>query len=394
MLGPSIYSDCSAFPPPPSLPAMAKICLILTGMQQQHLLEDFLEHQVLDEDLPMEKPKVQGILQNGHANYASLFYTEQHRVIPRQWDEGQHLELEEEGPLPLVIGRDLNAGSYGAVKEVGDPFSAARYAGKLQRISSEQRENEAAQRHLEEETKRLKPCGIEICDYCGQIMVLLMNSTRLGAKLQTNLDRIIGDGAEIIPDTPMESDFKEEGENGHGRKTDIFALGCVFLELIASLLEEKLPMDHKESREPHGNPQGIVCFPSEVQPFSEHITELQEWAQQHRSSDSTSDLAPLMDLAATMIARNPEGRPAINAVVETIATSGRKFFCEMCWQDHEKITLPGAPTQPSGPDPPPSPKDSLPQRMINRVNSASATGVYRRVNSGLGPRTRSRQSFG
>ena len=38
----SIHLDCTAFPSP-RLPAMAKICLILTGMQQQHLLEGFRE---------------------------------------------------------------------------------------------------------------------------------------------------------------------------------------------------------------------------------------------------------------------------------------------------------------------------------------------------------------
>ncbi|KAI4281710.1 MAG: hypothetical protein L6R38_003492 [Xanthoria sp. 2 TBL-2021] len=518
----SIHLDCSTFPPP-SLPGMTKICLILTGMQQQHLLEDFLEHQVLDEHLPIERPKVQEILRNGHTNYASLFYTEQRRVVPRQWDEGQHLELEEEEPLPVVIGRELNSGSYGAVKLVEDPISKAQYAAKLQRTSNEDRENEAARRHLEVETKRLKilrhihvvhlvksyrrgraygillrpvahsdlerlivryrenkfdtnrnckhrewirpvfenafgclsqglayihGCDIRHKDvkpanilYIGKVgqdpqrlmwadfglahdfhetgdsktksnkvyskryaapeIIALRTETSYnqGAKLPANLNRIriIEDEAEMILDTPIESDFKEGGENGHGRKTDIFALGCVFLELLACLLEERLPMDKKVSRDPQGDPLSKANFSTEVRPFSEHITELQEWTQQRRSSAPTSDLAPLMDLAAKMIEPIPDDRPVIDEVVKSIARSGRKFFCETCLHDHEQITLPGGPTQPSRPDSPPSPTDSLPRRMFNRVNSASAIGVFQRVNSGLRPQVRGRprgQSIG
>ncbi|KAL8833348.1 MAG: hypothetical protein Q9176_008025 [Flavoplaca citrina] len=513
----SIQLDCTTFPPP-SLPAMAKICLILTGMQQQHLLEDFLEHQIIDEDLPMEKPKVQEVLQNGHANYVSLFYTEQRRVVPRQWDEGQHLELEEEEPLPLVIGRDLNSGSYGTVKVVDDPISNTTYAGKLQRTSNESHENEAAGRHLEVETQRLKslrhlhvvhlvksyrrgraygillrpvahtdlerlivryhenkfdttrncmhsewlrpvfenafgclsrglayvhgrdirhkdvkPANVLYIRKTGQDPQRLLwadfglaydfhetgnsktksnkvyskryaapeifalrteTSYNQGAKLQANLDRIVEDGSEVILDAPIESDFKQDMENGHGRKTDIFGLGCLFLELLACLLEDQLPMDKKTARGSQGNPLNAVRSSAQVQPFSEHIKELQEWAWEHRGSDPTSDLAPLMVLAAKMIEPIPEDRPVIDEVVKAIAMSGPKFFCEMCLQDRENFTLPCGTMQPSNPDSPPSPTDSLPKRIFNRVNSASATGFFQRVNTELRPQIRGRQSVG
>ncbi|KAL8727656.1 MAG: hypothetical protein Q9166_005892 [cf. Caloplaca sp. 2 TL-2023] len=514
----SAHSNPSTFPPP-SLPDMAKICLILTGMQQQHLLEDFLEHQVVDEDLPIEKPKVQEILKNAHANYASLFYTEQRRVVPRQWDEGEHLEIEEEEPLPLVVGRELNSGSYGAVIVVHDPFSKALYARKQQLTGVEDHENESARRHLERETKRLKSLrhrhvvhlvksyrrgraygillrpaahtdlerlilryhenkfdALRNCKHREWIRPVFMNAfgclsqglayihgrdirhkdvkpanilyigkvdkdpQRLlwadfglaydfnetgdsktksnkvyskryaapeimalstvsihnqGANVQPNLDRILEDGAEMILDAPIESDFKEERESGHGRKTDIFALGCVFLELLACLLEEKLPMDQKVPRAPQGDPPGAINFSKEVQPFSEHITELQDWTQYRRSSAPTSELAPLMGLAARMISRIPEERPMIDEVVQIIARSGRQFFCDTCWQDHhkdERIKLPDGPTQPQVPDSPPSPTDSLPRRIFNRVNSASATGVFQRVDSGLHLQLRGRTS--
>lgn len=64
---------------------------------------------VLDEDLPIERPKVQEILRNGHAEYAWLFDMEERRKVPLQCDEGQHLELDEEKSHSVIIGRDLNS---------------------------------------------------------------------------------------------------------------------------------------------------------------------------------------------------------------------------------------------------------------------------------------------
>lgn len=512
--------DPSTFPPP-SLPNMAKICLILTGMQQQHLLEDFLEHQVVDEDLPIERPKVQEILRNGHADYASAFYTEQRRIVPREWNEGQHLEIEEEEPLPLVVRKDLNSGSYGAVVMVEDPISGALYARKQQRTNMDDHEIEAARRHLEIETERLKdlrhrhvvhlvksyrrgraygillrpaahtdleklisryhddkfdtnrhckhrewirpvfenafgclsqglayihgrdirhkdvkPANILYIAKVGEdpqrllwadfglaydfhesgdsktksnkvyskryaapeiIAKRIVSTHTQGESLEPSLDRIIEDGAEMILDTAIESEFQEEAKNGHGRKTDIFALGCVFLELLACLQERKLPMDTKVSRGLQGNPPGAINFSKEVQPFSEHITELQEWTRQRNSSAPTGDLIPIMDLAARMISPVPEDRPSIQDVVQIITTSGRKFFCETCLKDHpinEKTKHPSGPTLSQGPDSPPSPTNSLPRRIFQRVNSASPTGVFQRVNSGLRPQMRRRHTLG
>jgi len=135
---------------------MAKICLILTGMQHQHLLEDFLDNNVLDKDLPMQRQEVEAILVRGNKEYAFTFYTEQHRAVPRKWDDGIHLEMEEEEPLPFMHECEINQGSYGMVIMVKDPLSGARYARKQQLTSAEEQENAAARKHLEEETKRLK----------------------------------------------------------------------------------------------------------------------------------------------------------------------------------------------------------------------------------------------
>lgn len=155
-----LHKAWSAKPDMPTFPHelrdMAKICLVLRGMRQKALLKDFLDNKIVDRHLPMERSRVEEILRMDHAEYTSLFYAEQHRVVPRIWDEGQHLEIEEEEPLPLVGERMLNSGSYGAVMLVRDPFSSARYARKQQLTSAEEHLNNAARKHLEDETKRLK----------------------------------------------------------------------------------------------------------------------------------------------------------------------------------------------------------------------------------------------
>ncbi|KAI4271097.1 MAG: hypothetical protein L6R35_006566 [Caloplaca aegaea] len=495
--------------PLPKLPEMVKICVILTGMQQQHLLEDFLENNVVDKDLPIERPVVQEILKNGHGDYASLFCTEQRRMVPRKWDEGQHLEFEEEEPLPLEPGRELNAGSYGAVIVVHDPFSKAQYARKQQHTNVEEHENEAARRHLEVETERLKNLrhrhvvhlvksyrrgrayGILLrpaahtdlerlilrfhenkfdtnrnCRHREWIRPVFMNAfgclskglayihgqeirhrdvkpanilyidkidkdpQRLlwadfglaydfretgnsktksnkvyskryaapeiiaqrtkpahvqSANVPSYLDRIVEDGAETIPDAPIESGFQEVADNEHGRKTDIFALGCIFLELLACLFEEKLPMDRNPPRDLPRLPDGGVNLSKEVQMFSQHISELREWIQERQNSSPDNELAPVLGLAARMISRVPKDRPVISEVVQIL--SSRRFFCDTCWQDHPKEKAAGEPLEAAGPDSPPtSPGASLLKGILNRVNSGPVTGsaenVFKRINSG------------
>ncbi|KAL8920825.1 MAG: hypothetical protein Q9208_005997 [Pyrenodesmia sp. 3 TL-2023] len=512
--------DTAIFPLP-GLPNMAKICLILTGMQQQHLLEDFLENKVVDEDLPIERPKVQEILKNGHADYASLFYTEQRRIVPQKWPEGQHLKFEEEEPLPLICGRELNAGSYGAVIIVHDPFSKAQYARKQQHTNVEEHEIEAARRHLEVETQRLKnlrhrhvvhlvksyqrgraygillkpaahtdlerlilrfhenkfdtnrncrhrewiepvfmnafgclskglayihgqkirhrdvkPANILFIDkvdedpqrllwadfglaydfrttgnsktksnkvyskrYAAPEIVAQRTKSAHGqnANVPSSLNRIIEDGLDMIPDAPIESGFIEEADSEHGRKTDIFALGCIYLELLACLFEEKLPMDRRPPRDIPRLPDGGINISKEVQMFSEHITDLRDWIQQHQSSNPDNELIPALGLASQMISSIPEERPVISEVVRILANSSQRFFCNTCWHDNHKGKAADGPSQAAGPESPPtSPGGSLLKGFLNRVNSGSATGsatgsaenVFRRINSGLRPESK------
>ncbi|KAL8644061.1 MAG: hypothetical protein Q9226_007957, partial [Calogaya cf. arnoldii] len=148
--------DSSLYPAPPELPNIAKICLVLRGIQRRNFLKDFLDKKVLDNHLPMERHKIKEVLTEENKEYTAIFSTEQYRAVTRTWDKGHHLEIEEEEPLPLEFVMEYNKGSYGKVVMVKDSLTGAFYARKQQRTSAEAQENAAYRKHLKEETERLR----------------------------------------------------------------------------------------------------------------------------------------------------------------------------------------------------------------------------------------------
>ncbi len=149
--------DSAPCPAPGNLKEMAKICLVLAGMKQPELLEDFIDSNIVDKDLgTLQKERVQTILKSHHALCAGTFIAEQYRAVPREWKEGHHVELEDDEPLPFIYEHTYKEGSSGLVTRVRDPFSHKTYALKRQIIANEENRTAAARKHLEEEIKRLK----------------------------------------------------------------------------------------------------------------------------------------------------------------------------------------------------------------------------------------------
>ncbi|KAL8744468.1 MAG: hypothetical protein Q9190_003297 [Brigantiaea leucoxantha] len=473
--------DCSLHPPPEKLPKMGMICLILAGMRQQRLLEDFLDSMICDDDLHLSRSRLQQVLRKQHHDYVGTFLSEQYRAKLRLWDDG-HARMEDEEPLPFVYGKPYKEGSYGIVTRVHDPFSEKVYALKQQIIGSAESHNARARKHLKDETERLKKlehkhviklvksyeradayglllspaatsdliglldrfhknkfCAPERCtdqvwlrpifltafgclsqglayihgkeirhkdikpgnilyekamrenggarflwadfglayDFSAtgnsktdstkiyskryaapEILKASINPSRTDRRASVmSLNRIMENGEarqNVDPGKPEEkilSEFRDDEETSHGRKTDVFSLGCVFLELLAVLIQERLPMDHGEwsfSGRPNGNdqqlPDGgrIAAAPiaSSDDMFCRHIKELKEWAQLHSDlsnplnhDPSKTALAPLFTLAADMISRKAEDRPLIDEVVEDVAAIGKHHFCQSCWAE-------------------------------------------------------------
>lgn len=128
--------------------SMAKICLILCGMKQERLVDCFCESQKRDVDLPLSAATVEQIMYQ-HPSHAATFATEQYRAVSRKWDDGDHIEIPEEEPLPLCFDGNYGKGSYGTVQRYKDAFKPVLYAVKEQNSAD-------ARNHLQREIAQLK----------------------------------------------------------------------------------------------------------------------------------------------------------------------------------------------------------------------------------------------
>ena len=150
-LGDEVASAC-----PIGLSQMAKICLILNGMQQESLLDSFIDGDIVDSDLPLSPSRLESILKGSKGVYTQVFVAEQYRANQRQWPEGGHIDLLEAEPLPLVYEAAYAQGSYGSVFRVRDSFSKKVYALKRHTMVSDEFLNSDAQNHLRREAENLR----------------------------------------------------------------------------------------------------------------------------------------------------------------------------------------------------------------------------------------------
>lgn len=486
-------------PPPPKLLDMAKIYLIVSGMQRQGLFEDFLESDYIDNDLPLEKRRLETALKGQNNHFASAFFSEQYRAVPRMWEEGGHLEIDDEEPLPLVHKFNYREGSYGTVNRVRDSFSGDLYARKQQIIALEDKITVAAEKHLKDETNRLRElrhrhivqlvksyrrgkaygiilrpaatcdlqrlldrfhkdkfCSSEGCNDSVWLRPVFLTafgclshglayihgrkirhkdvkpanilyekaykrnaaarflwadfglahdfsetgdsktrSTKLysaryappeivatHAKIRnknkmsniaTKLEGIGENEDEILIAPEVSPQTREEELDSHGRSADIFSLGCVFLELLARLMKEELPLKRKD---PDNEDEKVM--------FSNNIAGLITWALQTKELDHAADFRTLFSLAAKMITTEAEDRPLVDDVVNTIVTDqtlGAKYFCSSCWEELPKDLPPKPVGQSRRSTAKYSPKNSSVRGTAPSSPRSSSMAVIERINS-------------
>ena len=131
---------------------------------------------------------------------------------------------------------------------------------------------------------------------------------------------------EDTDDDSEESREKVDSSKGgpaKGRSSDIFSFGCVFLEILSTMTDARIPNAESDSYE-----------------FWRNITKLQGWAESQKNQLKPDDpLRIPFALAIKMIRYKARKRPTIDKIVEVLADTpaAKDYFCPPCLQDVEKL---------------------------------------------------------
>ena len=440
----STVQRSSTTPKVAKLTEMPKICLILYGMKQERLLDHFMKLGIVDKDLPLNKSTVKEIMPDEDSGHANAFITEQYRAVLRQWDDGTHIIIPQEEPLPLERQHNYGSGSYGTVTRCQCKFTKKYYARKEQ-VSPKARDHlkrevdrlqRLEHRHIVQFAKSyergetygilLRPAATTDLkkllvkryatnnnSYVGNGESRVRDRTLLkpviltsfgclsrglaqihsrnirhkdikpenilyqkellhqparflwadfglahyfaqedGSKTQTNMEHYSERYAapESMQANSLSAHIQRESEDhnhlqvetlevdrgshegssdisktdapslaGRGRSADIFSFGCVFLETLSHLMDERRgKLDRKE-------------FES-CAPFYKHNVELRAWAaDEMKQLEAQSSLNALFLIALDMIAPEPKDRPKIhNIILRLRKADNSAFFCSKC----------------------------------------------------------------
>ncbi len=125
-------------------------------------------------------------------------------------------------------------------------------------------------------------------------------------------------------DAPEQSTGGPGSANGHGRSSDIYSFGIVFLETLSHLI-----MGGSELYNPGDFEK---CMPG-----WKNIAGLQAWAKKHIQRLPPQDpLVFLFRISTKMIAHKPGDRPIISDIVRDLKNQNEQYFCTACLNQPEE----------------------------------------------------------
>ena len=129
------------------------------------------------------------------------------------------------------------------------------------------------------------------------------------------------DAPQHAPDQPNGGQGKSIG---HGRSSDIYSFGIVFLEILSYLIadgpEASVPRDFED------------CMP-----FWKNVKRLQDWAHKQIQRLPPKDpLVFLFKISSKMVAHKATDRPVISDVVKGLTNANSQYFCAACLQEPEE----------------------------------------------------------
>jgi serine/threonine protein kinase len=147
----------------------------------------------------------------------------------------------------------------------------------------------------------------------------------------------------------------------HDKSSDVFALGCVFLEILSVLLkatmreEDPGNIQHilaSETVPPDGHNQGTDTSSATLQDsqkqFRHKLPAIDNWVGDQLSQLDPDDLlVPLLIVSRRMIREKPEKRPGIKEVVRTLFAESDEYFCKECCSRKEELLKQAASSRPA-----------------------------------------------
>ncbi|KAK4695445.1 hypothetical protein P7C71_g2311, partial [Lecanoromycetidae sp. Uapishka_2] len=319
-----------ALPKVGTITNMPKICLILRGMRQEQLLDYFCENEKTDHHLPLRKAVVEDIFPEDDAHHAATFAAEQYRAVLRTWNSGDHLDIADEEPLPLIFEDHYRQGSYASVQRDIKPANIL-YEKALSHKHVERflwadfglaYDFGKAGNSRTRSKSRYSP-RYAAPEILAMSQLVLKTKVKKADDWKPSEDDSDDSEASYEELAELDEDLRRNAP-WHGRSSDIFSFGCVFLEILSVLVGEGPPMSRG------GEFQGCA-------PFGRNIEKLEQWARKQVKvlPKNKQSLRILFSLGIEMINRDPERRPVIDSIVAELLVAGKQYFCTPCNQNTE-----------------------------------------------------------
>ena len=373
---------------PKRLTAAGKICLTLKRMQCQDYLEDFLKSGCTDRDLPLKPERLSTILKARDPHYVSIFAKEQYLFESYTRVDQSYFETPKDDPSYLpgrypVPERSSFFSGFKSNRKAFKMRDGGQYHSQESTILSRlehrhiMRKAETYTRsdlfdsnynplcgNLAEMLKRYTTENIHhLVGYIDRVWLRPMFLTAFGC-LSLALEHIhdhnivhghinpfnillgqetTGDVKFFLTGFTYSHDFRQAGHErpgitlysapeilgGRGSyepHCDIFALGCVFLQLLSCLQHEELPID--TARLGDSSPR-----------FARSIPALQDWTKRLHPLDEIPSISGLGAIAAQMINSKPQDRPTSAQVVRAVANEGPRPLCSECSQELSELAV-------------------------------------------------------
>ncbi|KAL8741957.1 MAG: hypothetical protein Q9190_005496 [Brigantiaea leucoxantha] len=371
---------------PKKLTAAGKICLTLNRMQCQDFLEDFLNSGCTDRDLPLHLERLATILKARDPHYALIFFKNQYlfdsftredrSYFETPKDDSSHLSIVYSLKKPfssgiMFNGEDLlmrnGAQHYFEEAKIPSGFEHRHVMRKYEPYTGGDPFNSnynplrgGLAQMLERYTAKDTFHSDGYIDRVWLRPTFLTAFGCLSLALEHIHDRNIVHGDigpfNILLGQETTSDIKFfltgfyysqffhqarperihitwysapetlDGGGFYGPHCDVFALGCVFLQLLSCLQHEALPLETV----PSGG-----GFPR----FAKSIPALQDWTKRLHPLDEIPSISGLGAIAAQMIHSKPQKRPTSAQVVRAVANHGPRPLCFECSQELSELAV-------------------------------------------------------